>query len=135
MKVQRGPKGVPYAVTHDGRTLRYPDPEVKSNDTVRIDIATGKILDYVKFEPGNVAMINGGNNIGRVGVITHREKHPGSFEIVHCKDAAGHAYATRLQNVFVIGKGTKPWISLPKGNGIKLSIVENRNRLMPKPGK
>ena len=43
---------------------------------------------------------------------------PGSFEIVHVKDAVGHSFATRLQNVFVIGKGNKPWISLPKGNGL-----------------
>merc|ERR1719382_933553 len=131
-KVVRGPRGIPYATTHDGRTLRYPDPDVKANDSVRLDVGTNKILDYVKFEIGNVAMISGGNNIGRVGVITHREKHPGSFEIVHCKDAAGHAWATRLQNVFVIGKGTKPWISLPKGNGIKLSIIENRTAQMNK---
>eukprot|EP00418_Pyrodinium_bahamense_P091982 CAMPEP_0179036532 /NCGR_PEP_ID=MMETSP0796-20121207/13666_1 /TAXON_ID=73915 /ORGANISM="Pyrodinium bahamense, Strain pbaha01" /LENGTH=258 /DNA_ID=CAMNT_0020732821 /DNA_START=72 /DNA_END=848 /DNA_ORIENTATION=- len=131
-KVFRGLKGTPYAVTHDGRTLRYPDPDVKVNDSVRIDIATGKILDYVKFEPGNSVMISSGNNIGRVGVIMHRERHPGSFEIVHVKDAVGHTFATRLQNVFVIGKGNKPWISLPKGNGIKLSIIEDRNAKMNK---
>merc|ERR1712039_347919 len=122
-KIHRGPKGIPYAITHDGRTLRYPDPDVKANDTVRVDIATGKILDYVKFEAGNSVMISSGNNMGRVGVISHRERHPGSFEIVHIKDAVGHTFATRLQNVFVIGKGSKPWISLPKGNGIKLSII------------
>ena len=23
----------------------------------------------------------------------------------------GHSFATRLQNVFVIGKGTKPWVA------------------------
>merc|ERR1711879_202166 len=126
-KVMRGPKGIPYAVTHDGRTLRYPDPDVKVNDTVRLDTESGKILDYVKFEAGNVVMISGGNNIGRVGVITHREKHPGSFEIVHIKDAVGHSFNTRLENVFVIGKQGKPWISLPKGSGIKLSIIEDRN--------
>merc|ERR1719277_1256721 len=131
-KVMRGPKGIPYAITHDGRTIRYPDPDIKPNDTARVDIATGKILDHVKFEAGNVAMVNGGNNVGRVGVITHREKHPGSFEIVHMKDAMGHNWATRLTNVFVIGKGSKPWISLPKGNGIKLSIIENRNAMMNK---
>jgi small subunit ribosomal protein S4e len=131
-RIQRGPKGIPYATTHDGRTLRYPDPEIKVHDTVRIDIATNKILDWVKFESGNTAMISGGNNIGRVGVITHREKHPGSFEIVHIKDAVGHSFATRLQNVFPIGAGAKPWISLPKGNGIKLSIVEDRNAKMAK---
>merc|ERR1719468_1357982 len=63
-KVTRGPKGVPYAITHDGRTMRYPDPDVKPNDTVRVDLASGKILDYVKFEAVNVAMISGGNNVG-----------------------------------------------------------------------
>ena len=34
-KVMRGPRGIPYAVTHDGRTLRYPDPDVKAHDTLR----------------------------------------------------------------------------------------------------
>jgi len=129
-KVERGPKGIPYAITHDGRTIRDPDPEIKANDTIRLDIATGKILDFVKFEAGNSVMISGGNNIGRVGVLVHRERHPGSFEIVHVKDGVGHTFATRAQNVFAIGKGNKPWISLPKGNGIKLSNIEDRNAKM-----
>merc|ERR1712137_1076489 len=123
--------GIPYAVTHDGRTIRYPDPDVKQNDSVRLDLETGKVLDHVKFESGHTVIITGGNNIGRVGLITHREKHPGSFEIVHVKDAAGHSFCTRLQNVFVIGKD-KPWISLPKGNGVNLSIVEDRAMQMGK---
>merc|ERR1719327_597538 len=130
--VKNGPKGVPYAVTHDGRTIRYPDPDVKVNDTIRLDLETGKAVDYVKFEAGNVAMVSGGNSIGRVGTIVHRERHPGSFEIIHLKDSAGHTFATRLNNVFVIGKGTKPWVSLPKGNGIKLSIIEDRAQRMSK---
>lgn len=28
-KAQFGKGGVPYVVTHDGRTIRYPDPDVK----------------------------------------------------------------------------------------------------------
>lgn len=132
-RVETGNRGIPYARTHDGRTLRYPDPEIKANDTVRLDLESGKILDHIKFAPGNLAMINRGNNIGRVGIIQHRDKHPGQFEIVHLKDAVGHVFATRLQNVFPVGKGDKPWISLPKGNGIKLSIIENRAFQMSKP--
>jgi small subunit ribosomal protein S4e len=131
-KTQRGPKGTPYAVSHDGRTLRYPDPDVKPNDTVRIDLESNKILDHLKFEIGNTVLISGGNNMGRVGTIVSREKHPGSFEIVHVKDAVGHTFATRLQNVMVVGKGGKPWVSLPKGNGIKLNIIEDRNARMQK---
>jgi small subunit ribosomal protein S4e len=131
-KIQRGPKGTPYAITHDGRTLRYPDPDVKPNDTVRLDLETGKMLDHVKFEIGSTVMVSAGNSMGRVGNIVSREKHPGSFEIIHVKDAVGHGFSTRLQNVMVIGQGSKPWISLPKGNGIKLNIIEDRNKRMEK---
>jgi len=134
-KVYLGAKGVPYASLHDGRTLRYPDPAVKKNDTVRLDIATGKMLDFVKFEIGNMAMTSAGNNMGRVGTVVNREKHPGSFEIVHVKDSAGHTWTTRLQNVFIIGPGNKPWVSLPKGNGIKLSVIEDRAAQMAKRAK
>merc|ERR1711997_545645 len=95
-KVSVGPKGVPYLVTHDGRTIRYPDPLCKVNDTVKLDISTGKIEDFIKFDSGNLCMITGGRNTGRVGTIMHRERHPGSFDIVHVKDAAGHTFATRL---------------------------------------
>jgi len=126
----KGDKGVPLCVTHDGRTLRYPDPEIKAMDTLRLDLSTGKIVDFIKFEAGNLCMINGGNNIGRVGIIVHREKHPGSFEIVHVKDKAGHTFCTRLTNVFVIGKGDMAWVSLPKGEGIKLSNMEDRAKRM-----
>lgn len=65
--------------------------------------------------------------MGRVGMITHRERHPGGFDIVHLKDANDHTFATRLSNVFVIGDSSKPWISLPKARGLKLSIAEERD--------
>merc|ERR1712170_154147 len=127
-KVSVGPKGVPYITTHDGRTIRYQDPLVKVNDSVKVDIATGKIEDFIKFDSGNLCMITGGHNLGRTGLITHRERHPGSFDIVHIKDALGHTFAIWLSYVFVIGKGAKQWISLPKGRGVALSIAEERDR-------
>lgn len=94
-KVQTGPKGIPFLVTHDGRTIRYPDPLIKVHDTIRYDIQKGKILDFIKFETGNLCMVTGGHNLGRVGVITSRERHPGSFDIVHVRDSQGHTFATR----------------------------------------
>jgi len=126
-RVMVGPKGVPFVVTNDGRTLRYPDPLVKLNDSVLINTTTAKIQEFVKFESGNLCMITGGRNIGRVGIITSRERHPGSFEIVHVKDSMGHAFATRVNNVFVIGRGNKPLITLPRGKGLKLTIAEERD--------
>jgi small subunit ribosomal protein S4e len=53
-------------------------------------------------------------------------RHPGSFDIITVKDANGSTFATRRQNVFVIGKGNKPEVSLPKGKGIKITVVEER---------
>lgn len=60
--------------------------------------------------------------MGRVGVITHRERHDGGFGIVHIKDAIDNTFATRESNVFVIGQ-EKPWVSLPKGKGVKVCLV------------
>jgi len=117
---------IPYIVTHDGRTIRYPDPLIKVNDTVKLDIETGRVTEYVKFDVGNIAMATRGANIGRVGLITNREKHPGSHEIVHIVDRKGQAFATRIENVFVIGQGDKPMITLPRDKGIQRSIIEER---------
>merc|ERR1712066_56747 len=128
--VKTGPKNVPFLYTSDGRTIRYPDPIIKVNDSIRLDINTNKIMDSIKFEAGNLCMVTGGRNTGRVGTIMHRERHPGSFDIVRVKDAQGHTFATRMGYIFVIGKGNKPYISLPKGNGIKLSVAEERDKRM-----
>lgn len=94
-KVATGPKGIPYLNTHDGRTIRYPDPLVKVHDTIRYDISSGKIVDFIKFQTGNLCMVTGGHNLGRVGIITSRERHVGSFDIIHVKDSMGHTFATR----------------------------------------
>lgn len=51
-RVQMGPKNIPFLTTHDGRTIRYPDPLIKVNDTVQVDIASSKITDYIKFDSG-----------------------------------------------------------------------------------
>merc|ERR1712203_486170 len=103
-----------------GRTIRYPDPIVKVHDSIQVDISSGKVQDVIKFDSGNLCMITGGRNTGRVGTI------------VHVKDANGHVFATRLGYTFIIGKGNKPYISLPKGKGVKLSIAEERDKRLAK---
>jgi len=129
-KKMTGPKGVPMVVTSDGRTIRYPDPMVRLNDTIVYDMKENKIKDFMSLEPGNLSMVTGGCNLGRIGVIVARDHHAGGFDIVRVKDAVGNVFATRLSNVFVIGKGTKAYISLPKGKGVKLSVTEERDKRM-----
>ena len=77
-------------------------------------------------------MTTGGNNIGRIGILQHVEKHPGSFDIAHVKDSAGNAYATRIGNIFVIGEGKKPVISLLPSKGLKLGLLEERRTRLEK---
>jgi small subunit ribosomal protein S4e len=128
------PGGVPYIATSDLRVIRYPDPLINVHDTIKYDLESKKILDIVPFEVGNLIMVVGGSNIGRVGVVLSREKHPGSHDIVHMKDAAGHTFATRLDNVFLIGKGTKSLVSLPKDKGVRKTILEEREWRMKSRG-
>lgn len=124
-------KKVPYLVTHDGRTIRYPDPLVKRDDVVKVDIASGKIVDFFKFGAGKTAMVTKGNNTGRVGTVVHVEKHPGAFDIATLRDASGQTFATRSDNVFVIGNSNDDLaVSLPKGNGVKLSIIDEREMII-----
>ena len=89
-------------------------------------------MEHVRFEVGNLIMVTGGRNLGRVGVLEHIERHPGSFDIVHVKDSAGAKFATRLQNVFMIGKGQDALVSLPARKGVHYSILEQRSYLQKK---
>lgn len=58
-----------------------------------------------------------------------REKHVGSFEIIHIKDAKGRAFATRIMNVFTISsKDDEPLVSLPRAKGVRDTILEERKK-------
>jgi len=125
-------KKIPVIVTNDGRTIRYPDPLIKVDDVVKIDIESGKVLDFIKFEVGKLAMITKGRNTGRVGTVMVVEEHPGSFAIVSLRDSSGNSFSTRKENVFIIGDADKPAVTLPKGQGVKLTIIEEREDIMKK---
>ncbi|TKC38011.1 hypothetical protein EI555_013019, partial [Monodon monoceros] len=112
-KIFVGTKGITYLVTHDVRTICYPDSLIKVNDTIQIDLETGKINDFINFDTGNLFMVTGGAKVGR---------------IVHVKDDNGNSFATQLSNIFITGRGNKSWICLPHGKGILLTIAEERDK-------
>lgn len=123
-----GAKKIPFVITTDGRTIRYPHPDIKKNDSIKLNLETGDVDGVIKFENGSSVFCIGGNNIGRIGILSHVEKHPSSFDIAHVRDSTGATFATRLNNIFVIGEGKKPLISIPKGKGIRLSLNEEREK-------
>lgn len=125
MKAQLGKGAISYISTHDGRTIRFPPPDVKVGDTVKLNLKTGGIEDQYSCDVGATVMIIKGRNTGRVGQIKRIEKHPGSHNIAHIVDDSGHRFATRMSNAFVIDTRE---IALPTGDGVKLSILEERQR-------
>jgi small subunit ribosomal protein S4e len=127
-----GKNKIPYIVTHDGRTVRFPHPDICIGDTVKFNLATKEIEGVIKFGNGSSIMITAGNNIGRIGILTSVERHIGSYDIVNVKDATGNTFSTRIGNLFVIGDGKTNAISLPKGDGIKLTNIQTRDSRLAK---
>ncbi|KAH0925146.1 hypothetical protein HID58_017402 [Brassica napus] len=54
--------------------IRYPDPLIKPNDTIKLDLEENKVVEFIKSDVGKVVMVTGGRNRGRVGVIKNRTK-------------------------------------------------------------
>lgn len=118
---------VPYLYTSDGGSFRYCDQEIVPGDAVRINIETGKIVDFLHLSVGNLAFIKRGKNMGCIGVITNIEKRGFNQYIVHLKDKRERMFATNHINVCVIGPDGQSWISLPEDEGVKLSAFDQSN--------
>jgi len=119
----------PVVTTHDGRRFRYASPKIAIGDTLVVEHATQKINDVMKMRVGKTAMVTGGANRGRIGSIVSLERHPGALDLAHMRDAQGHEFVTRKDNIFVIANSEDSVsITLPKMKGVKMSIVEEREQ-------
>ncbi|KAK2082968.1 40S ribosomal protein S4, X isoform [Saguinus oedipus] len=112
-KIFVGPKGIPHLVTHDARTICYPDPLIQVNDLIQIDLETDKITDFIKFDTGNLCMVIGGASLGRIGVITNSERHPGPFDVVHVKDANGNSLPPDFPTLLLLARATNHGFLFP----------------------
>ncbi len=103
--------------THDGRSLTSKPEEgvsavYSTNDTLRISIPTQRVLNHIKFEKGNFALVIAGRNLGKSGKIV--ELQPGTAtrpSMVTIEDAAGNKFDTMVDYTFVVGTD-KPTIKL-----------------------
>jgi len=122
---------VPVVVTHDGRRIRCASSNIKRGDSLQVNTQTGAITKALKLKKDAIVMLVGGANRGRIGRAVALERHPGSFGIAHVVDEAGNEFATRITNLFVIGKNMKSIpITLPKAKGVVQNpIIEREERL------
>merc|ERR1711976_240013 len=132
-KVKRrfmGQNKIPYIVTHDARTIRFANPAININDSVKIDLESNTIAETLPIDLGANVFVTGGNNRGRVGVITNRTVVNGGHDMIAIKDKTGHSFNTRIENCFVIGKGYDSLVTLPRGAGVKKTIIEEQQDRM-----
>ena len=54
VKRSMGKNRIPYIVTHDGRTIRYPAPDLNVLDTVKLNLKTGEFVGTYRFESGKL---------------------------------------------------------------------------------
>ncbi len=108
---------------HDGRNIiiRVKDPRnpvedvYKTMDTLLISLPDQEILQHLQFQPGMLAIIIAGRNVGRLGRLISVQKGWGRRRsIATLEDPSGNKFQTSLEYVFIIGKD-KPLISLPEG--------------------
>jgi len=94
---------------------------------VKLNLETNEVDGVIKFDNGATVFVQGGNNIGRVGILQSITTHAGSYDIAQVKDANGRSFATRKDNIFVIGETKNPVITLPKKQGLSQTLLEERD--------
>lgn len=120
-------KNVPYIYTADGYSFRYCDPKIKTNDSLIVDIKEMKVIGFLPYANDMKVFVKKGKNAGCAGTITSIEKHDAKVDFVHIVDSKGRSFATKVDNSIVIGDQEKIYVSLPAGEGIKLSEVDKSN--------
>jgi len=101
---------------HDGRSLiaaaQGGEGTYSTNDSLRISIPAQRILNHIKFEKGNFALVVAGRNLGKSGKII--DLQPGTATrpaMVTIEDSTGSKFDTRVDYTFVVGTD-KPAIKL-----------------------
>lgn len=120
-------KDVPYIYTKDGSSFRYCDPKINKGDTVVVDISKKEVISFLPFANDMKVFVTEGKNTGCVGSISSIQRHDAKDDVVNVIDAKGRSFTTKSSNVFVIGDQERLLITLPKGDGIKLSELEKSN--------
>jgi small subunit ribosomal protein S4e len=103
---------------HDGRTLLSTSKEgqaaanFSTNDTLRISIPTQRVLNQIKFEKGNSALVVAGRNLGKSGKIVELQQGTATRPaMVSIEDSTGNRFDTMADYTFVVGTD-KPTIKL-----------------------
>lgn len=116
MRKSIAPKGLVQFGVHDGRSVTIPkDAEAapyETNDTLRVSVPTQRVLNHIKFEKGNLALVVAGRNAGKSGKIVDLQSGTATRPaMVTIEDQTGNKFDTIVDYTFVVGTD-KPAIKL-----------------------
>jgi small subunit ribosomal protein S4e len=95
---------------HDGRNILIDKKKYKTQDVLKIELPSQKILDSYGLEKGNVAIIIAGKHSGQIATIENYQIIKGPKpNIVEFKEG----FSTIKDHAFVVGKKS-PEITLPE---------------------
>jgi small subunit ribosomal protein S4e len=100
---------------HDGSNMLFKVADPKNPvevvydtfDILKVTYPEKQVVQSIKTKEGNIAMITGGKNIGKIGKIVEIEKAEAKkrrHALVIVEDSAGARYQTILDFVFSIGE-------------------------------
>jgi small subunit ribosomal protein S4e len=109
---------------HDGSNMLLKVADIKSPvevtyetfDVLKVNFEDKQVVSTLKVKEGNIAVITGGKNIGKIGKIAEIEKTEAKKRrqaLVVIEDAQGTKYQTILDFVFSIGEN-EALIALPE---------------------
>jgi small subunit ribosomal protein S4e len=110
-------KGIIQYGMHDGRSLAVPPTDAgaagySTNDTLRLSVPGQRVLEHMKFEKGNFALVVGGRNLGKTGKILEVQEGTATRPAtVTIEDSSGGKLNTLVEHTFVVGTD-KPSIKL-----------------------
>ena len=97
----------------DGRNLLSENKEYRVNDTLNVDLSSGKIVDHIKLEKGSLIYLIEGKKVGTIGHIKEIEKKKGLQHPKIIFTSEKEEFETLNEYALVIGKN-KPIISIPE---------------------
>jgi small subunit ribosomal protein S4e len=103
------PKGLIQYGMHDGRSLTISSTETGTanyspNDTLRLSVPAQRVLEHIKFQKGNFALVVEGRNLGKVGKIVEVQKGTATRPAtVTIEDPSGAKFDTMVEHTFVVG--------------------------------
>ncbi|AFN83502.1 40S ribosomal protein S4 [Encephalitozoon romaleae SJ-2008] len=120
-------RGIPYVVSSCGLSIRFCDPAIEQEYTIKISNETSKVVEHIAPGVDKVVFVSRGKARGRIGVINTIDVQ-GKETVYVMTDFAGNTFSCTSKSCIIIGESSENiWITLPKENGIRLSELEKIN--------